>query len=179
MVKKCISTAFKQNKRNDDEKKGLLLRISELSLKGNGELLEGTPYHPKSMHFSQTTQCYSLRFSSMQTFKKDEKSCKIHLKFWNFHTCHNCLWNGINLVIHDKFFVRCELHNNDTEIGPSQIQRKELSTFVSVGKCSNECGKTFDTGIFTFNRTQAFLKRKVAPKSQDFIFPTKEFLKLT
>ena len=112
--------------------------------------------------FKHSVFIYSLGFSSMQTFKRDQKSPEkynfgTHFVS-DFYTCHNCLWNGINLVIHDKLFVRCELHNNDTEIGPSQIQRKELSTFVSVGKCPNECGKTFDTGIFTFNRTQAFLK---------------------
>ena len=52
-------------------------------------------------------------------------------------TCHYALWNGVNFVIHKEFFIFCQFHDNDPEIGTPEIQGEELSQLVSVRQSPN------------------------------------------
>ena len=36
-------------------------------------------------------------------------------------TCHNIMGDAVNLVVHQKFLVRRELHNDDAKVCSAQI----------------------------------------------------------
>ena len=76
-------------------------------------------------------------------------------------TSHDRLGNGVNLAVHQKFFVSGEFHDDDTEVCTAKIKGQELALLLAVGKAPDVGWEAFDTGFSMFVSVQSLLQMEV------------------
>ena len=70
---------------------------------------------------------------------------------------HDGSWYGVNLVVHQELFFLGQLHDNDSKIGSSKIERQELALLTSIGQVPDVSRETLDTRLHLTFFLQPFL----------------------
>ena len=69
------------------------------------------------------------------------------VKQFNTRANHHTVGNGENLAVHHELLILGELHEDDPEVGASQVKREELALLFPIRQLLYICWKTFDRCI--------------------------------
>ena len=72
---------------------------------------------------------------------------------------HDGLGDGVDLAVHQELLLIRELHEDDSEVGSSEIQRQELALLLAIGQLPDEGGEALDRGVEVTLLGEALLDR--------------------